>query len=206
MECRALRPATDRQPSIRYRQSIMAATHVLDRRVDGTPEPGDNRGPATCTSPEHFRRSACQDRRITSAQRRSALGAPTAYLSLPSAPSRWNRNAPDRLGRRGAGLSPNARECGPGASPQCAVGGQGERCLTRPPPARPRDWLSWFRAGEAGPRRTDLRVQRRSVIGRARPARRRRWSAFHRRVARHSVRRRPHSADTGCRKGHRSRP
>jgi hypothetical protein len=45
---------------------------------------------------------------------------PPSYLGLPSAPSRWSRNAPDRLGRRGAGLSPNAREYQPGASPQCA--------------------------------------------------------------------------------------
>ena len=70
--------------------------------------------------PEHFRRSARPDRRITSAQERGGLGAATSYLSLPSAPSRWSRNAPDRLGRRGAGLSPNAREYRPGASPQCA--------------------------------------------------------------------------------------
>ena len=67
-----------------------------------------------------IRRSAGPDRRITSAQERGGLGAATPYLSLPSAPSRWSRNAPDRLGRRGAGLSPNAREYRPRASPQCA--------------------------------------------------------------------------------------
>ena len=71
-----------------------------------------------------IRRSAGPDRRITSAQERGGLGAATSYLSLPSAPSRWSRNAPDRLGRRGAGLSPNAREYRPGASPQCAGRGR----------------------------------------------------------------------------------
>ena len=106
---------------IRISRPNISMRRVLDRGVDGAPEPGDNRGPATCTSPEHDRWSAHPDRRITSAQERGGLGAATSYLSLPSAPSRWSRNAPDRLGRRGAGLSPNPREYGPGESPQCAV-------------------------------------------------------------------------------------
>ena len=76
--------------------------------------------PSGRTRVEHLRRSARPDRRITSAQERGGLGAATSYLSLPSAPSRWSRNAPDRRGRRGAGLSPSAREYRPGASPQCA--------------------------------------------------------------------------------------
>ena len=66
------------------------------------------------------RRSARPDRRITSARERGGLGAVTSYLSLPSALSRWSRNVPDRLGRGGAGLFPNARGYRPAASPQCA--------------------------------------------------------------------------------------
>ena len=42
-------------------------------------------------------------------------------------------NAPDRLGRRGAGLSPNPREYRPGASPQCAGRGHLRAALGNSP-------------------------------------------------------------------------
>ena len=97
------------------------------------------------TRSEHFRRSARPDRRIMSAQERGGLGAATSrYLSLPSAPSRWTRNAPDRLERRGAGLSPNAREYRPGHRPNVPVEDAPRRVryrassnATRAPPGGP---------------------------------------------------------------------
>ena len=63
--------------------------------------------------------SARPDRRITSAQERGGLGAATSYLTLPSAPSQSSRNAPDRMGRRGAGLSRMRANTAWGIAPMC---------------------------------------------------------------------------------------
>ena len=100
--------------------SKIAATRVIDHPTEDVHEPLDNA--SRPGDPDPSTSGGVHARTVASraAQERGGLGAATFYLSLPSAPSRWSRNAPDRRGRGGAGLGPNAREYRPGASPQCA--------------------------------------------------------------------------------------
>jgi hypothetical protein len=84
------------------------------------------------------RRSARPDRRIASAQERGGLGAATSYLSLPSAPSRWSRNAPDRLGRRGADCPRMRANTGLGHRPNVPLAGRVNVAAARPSPSSSR--------------------------------------------------------------------